>query len=368
MLTVTPRFLAALRESHSISVAASVYRPTALTTPVAVQVIGGEVTIDSDARVRRQASLDIAFDLTDQATRDLVYSLPYGGYCTIERGIRYADGATERVQLGRFRVDSIVWGELQGQSTLTLSDGMAQVQDETLIYPWAPAGVPPSTAAMLAVQSVFGSTIAYHVETDPASEPVLAGGTVYDEDRAAAIADLASSVGAEVLFDNHGDFVIRPRDRPPVVAWTLDAGDRGSMIAAQETLDRSSVRNGVMVRGQPASDVPPIYSLAVYSDPAAPTRWGGPFGSVALISSSTAVTTQAQADAAARSLLNLRLGLSRTLVLQGIPNPAVEPGDLIQIGFPDGRTEQQLVNAVRLGLDVDGALEVTTTSQYKVTA
>jgi hypothetical protein len=369
MLTVSPRFLAALRESHQVSVAAAVYRPEDLATAVPVDVIGGQVTIDADARVRRQASMDVAFSLQQQDAQDLVRDLPFGGYCTIERGIRYADGTTERVQLGRFRVDSIVWRELQGQATLTLSDRMAQVQDEMFTAPFAPVGLHPSDACVAAVQQVFGSTIAYHVLTDTSSEPVLGDATVYLDDRAAALTDLAGSVGAETLFDNLGDFVVRPTGQATgLPVWAVDAGAAGSMVAAEETLDRSSVRNGVVVRGQAGSDPttgepgPTFYALATFDDSTAPTRWAGPFGKVPLIADSTTVTSQAQADSTARSLLNLRLGLQRTLSLQSLPNPALEPGDIISLTFADGRTEQQTVNSTQIGLDPTGPLTLTTTS------
>jgi flavin-binding protein dodecin len=293
-----------------------------------------------------------------------VRELPFGGYATIERGITFADGTFERVQLGHFRVESISWHELEGSATLTLADRMAQVQDEAFLAPWVPEGMHPSDAIVAAVHEVFGDAIAYHVSTNPGSESTLTG-TVYDESRSQAISDLASSIAAETLFDNLGDFVLRPRDRPAEVVWSVDAGARGALITAEETLDRSSVRNGVSVRGQPTPEEPPIYGLATHDDPTSPTRWGGPFGKVPLISSSTAVADQAQADAAARALLNLRLGLARTLVLQSIPNPALEPDDLIEVVFADGRTETQTVNRIEIGLGVDGALSITTTSLYR---
>lgn len=364
MLAVSERFLAALRDSHTVSVAAFLYRPSAPAVAIEVPVIGGEVTLDRDAQIFRQGTLEVAFALEDAATQDAIRELPFGGYAVIERGIGYADGTHERVQLGRFRVESIVWSQLAGAATLTLADRMAQVIDEAFVTPWAPSGLKPSNAAVAAVQAVFGGSIAYHIETTPASEPTLTGNTIYEEDRAAAISDLASSVGAEALFDHLGDFVIRPRARPPDVAWVIDAGERGALLAAEETLDRSSVRNGVSVRGQPEADLPPIYALATYDDSASPLRWGGPFGRVPLIAASTAVNTQAQADATAQSLLNLRLGLSRNLVLESIPNPAIEPGDTVEIVFADGRSEEQTVNSVRIGLEVDGALTVGATSQY----
>jgi len=368
MLTVSNRFLTAVRQTHQVSIAAAVYRPSDLATAIPVDVIQGQVTIDADARVRRQASVDIAFSLQTPGAEDLVRELPFGGYCTIGRGIRYADGTTERVQLGRFRVDSIVWRELQGQATLTLNDRMAQIQDEMFTVPYAPAGQHPSDAIVQAVQDVFGSTIAYHVLTDPSSEPVVSAATVYLDDRAAALTDLASSINAETMFDNLGDFVVRPAGGTGTVAWTVDAGQTGSMIAAEETLDRSSVRNGVLVRGQAQPDPTTgdpgeaFYALATYDDPTAPTRWAGPFGKVPLISDSTTITSQAQADSTARSLLNLRLGLQRTLSLTALPNPALEPGDIIGLVFADGRTEQQTVNSTSISLDPSGALVITTTS------
>jgi Domain of unknown function (DUF5047) len=364
MIPVSDRFLAALRGSHSIVITATLYRPSAPTVPVAVQVIGGSLRADTDARIRRQAGLDAAFSLDYPGVPELVRELPFGGQAVLERGIAFADGSVEKVQLGRFRIDAVNWSEVDGKATFSLSDRMAQVQDEPFLTPWAPAGLKPSDAAVEAVSQVFGTSIAYHILTDPASEPALVD-TIYDEDRASAVAALASSAGAEAFFDYLGDFVIRPRPgtgSTPV--WTLDAGAQGVLVESSESLDRSSVRNGVAVRGQLA-DGTPVFSLAVDSDASSPTLWGGPFGKVAMIVTLSSVQSQAQADSTATSLLNLRLGLARTLVLRGVPNPALEPGDLIQVVHADERSEVQLVNSMALGLDVEGTLELGTRANYR---
>jgi Domain of unknown function (DUF5047) len=369
MIAVSDRFLAAIRETHTVAQRATLYRPSDPDTPIEARMIGGTLSCDVDARSRRQANLGVAFSLADPDTPDVVRELAFGGQAVIERGVAYADGTEELVQLGRFRIDAVSWDEIQGEATLNLSDRMAQVSDEPLLQPWTPAGLKPSDAAVAAVQDVFGTTIAYHVLTDPASESALVD-TTFDEDRASAVGSLAASVGAEAFFDNLGDFVIRPRElaagATPV--WTLDAGEHGALVATQESLDRSSVKNGVALRGQPSAELPPLFSLAVDDDPASPTRWGGPFGKVALIASSSAVQTQAQADATAAGLLNLRLGLTRTLVLRGIPNPALEPGDLIGVVHPDERTEEQVVNSLALDLGVDGQLELGTKASYRPAA
>ena len=243
---------------------------------------------------------------------------------------------------------------------------MAQVVDEPFLTPWVPAGLKPSDAAVAAITEVFGSTIAYHVETDPASEPAMVD-TVFETDRAAAVGSLASSVGAEAYFDHLGDFVIRPRPSGEAGApvWRIDAGEGGALVGASESLDRSSIRNGVAVLGQAAADLPPIFALAVDDEPTSPTRWGGPFGKVAMLVSSTTVSTQAQADSTAASLLNLRLELARTLAVAGLPNPALEPGDLIEIAYADGRRELQRINSLTLGLRADSGLSLGTKAGYR---
>lgn len=367
MIPVSAKFIAALRHAHIIDVAAAVYHPEDLGTAIPVQLIGGSLTADRDSRVRRQGSMDVPFSLADPFTRDLARALPYGGYATVERGIRFPDGQVERVKLGRYRVEAVSFGELEGVATLNLADRMAQVQDEPLLAPYTAAGIHPSDAIKALVQQVFGGTIAYHVETDPATEPVL-GDAVYTDDRASAISELAAAADAWAFFDYLGDFVLRPRSTDATPDWELESGDLGVLVNAEESLERSSVRNGVLVRGQATADAPPVTYLATYDDPTSPLRWGGPFGRVALVSDSQSVTTLGQAQDVAASLLWLRLGLSRTILIRTVPNPAIEPDDVVRVGLPDGRTETHVVNAVQLGLGPDATMELTTTSLLEAPA
>ena len=363
MLPTSSKFQTAMRQSHRVSVAATIVPVGA---PAAdAQMIGGSIRLDVNARVRRQGTLVVGFDVN--ADLDYVRGLPFGGYARLERGVLFADGTPERPVVGHLRVENVSWSELEGQATLELADRMQQVQDEPFPQPWTPNGLKPSDAAVQAVHDVFGDTIAYHVSTTPASESPLVDAT-YDQDRAQAVTDLASGIGASAYFDHLGDFVLRPAPGDPadeVPVWEFDVGPDGTLVEVQENLDRSAVRNGVAVRGQPAADAPPIYSLAVDDDPSSPTRWGGPFGKVALVVSSQSVASQAQADSTAASLLNLRLGLARTVTLRGVPMPALEPGDVILANYTDGREELMRVNAVTLPLDVTSPMDVTVTAHYR---
>jgi hypothetical protein len=368
MLAVSQRFLDALRQSHVVTTAATII-PPAGPAPADAPVVGGSLRLDRDSKVRRQGTLVVAGDI--DANTDYIRELPFGGYVRLERGIRFPDGTLERPTVGMLRVATVSWSAPTGEVTLELGDRMAQVQDEPFPFPWAPAGLKPSDAAVQAVHDVFGDAIDYLVRTDPAGEPALTGNTVYDQDRAQAIGDLASSVGALATFDAAGDFVIEPAvrdiDTEPL-AWTIDVGPDGVLEEVSENLDRSAVRNGVAVRGQLDSTTPPVYALATDDDPGSPTRWGGPFGKVALIVSSTSVGTQEQADSMAASLLNLRLGLARAVTLRGVPNPALEPDDVILARYPDDREERLLVNNLQLPLEPDGAMDVGATGHYRPAA
>lgn len=362
MLAVSQRFVDALRYSHRVSVHATILPPNG--APLTAQIIGGTLRADRDARVRRQGSIVVAFDLTLAA--DLVRDLAFGGYVLIERGILYPDGRLERPRVATMRVENVSWSATQGQATLELADRMAQVQDEPFVTPYAPTGLTPAEAARQIVYDVFGDAIAYNVSAVGGSALV---DTVYDQDRAAALGDLASSLGAVASFDAQGDFVLAPSpgdpaDSPPV--WHFDVGDDvGTLIETQENLDRSAVRNGVAVRGIGDLTLPPVFALAVDADPDSPTRWGGPFGKVATVVSSTSVQDQAQADALAASLLNLRLGLARTVTLRGVPNPALEPDDVVLASYPDGREERLRVNALTLPLDPTQPIDVVATGHYR---
>lgn len=366
MQAVSAKFLAALRGPHAITLAAYLAPPGTAWPGIPVAIIGGRLALDVDAQVRRQAQLEIAFSLADPVTAETMRTLPFGGYCRIYRGIRFADGSTESVPLGTFRVDAVSWPELQGTATLTLNDRMAQVADEALPTPYSASGKHPSDAIVELVQAVFGGSIAYHVSTSPASEPTLAD-TVYEQDRGGAISELAAGVSASAYFDPLGDFVLHPRPSgaPGAPDWLFDTGASGVFVAAVESLDRSSVRNGVSVRSQAEADLPPIYALATDDDPASPTRWGGPFGKVPLLVDSQSAQTQAAADAAAASLLHLRLGLSRTVELRGVPNPALEGGDVLEIRHADGRSESAYVNSVSLDLGPGGEFTIGTRTNWR---
>jgi hypothetical protein len=360
MRTVSTRFLAALRESHLVESELELLFVGA--EPVLVPLEGGEITLDRTAQVRRSGNVSIPWSLVTGRELGLdLRTLPLGGYARVWRGIHFGDGTRELVLLGTFRVESVAWLTVDDKATLELADRMAQVRDEGFTAPYSPNGLRAAGAAYLIAYQVFGEAIRYRTLYDPAG--VLTD-TIYTESRADAIAELAQSVSAEAYFDAEGNYVFRRVELEEPV-WTVDTGEDGVMLDANEQLDRTGIYNGVYVEGQPNAKGVPVSALVVDSDPSSPTRWGGPYGRVPRVERSrTDVLTAAQAQNVARSLLARRLGLARSLTLSTAPNPALEPDDTLRIRFVDGREELHIVDSIRLDLGPEGAQTIETSSYY----
>jgi uncharacterized protein DUF5047 len=359
MRPASDKFLELVRQSHVIATTCELVFPGS-SDPIAVPVEDGSTRNDRTAMSRRAGTVQIPWSLAAGADLGVdLRTLSLGGYAIIGRGIRFADGSTEIIQLGRLRVESVSWDTLDASASLELADRMAQVRDEPFTAPFPVAGMTASQAAVAIVQAVFGSAIAYHTPYQPTDVFVDA---TYTGARSDALSALEQSCAGETYFDANGDFVFNraPGDSEPVV-WTVDVGVTGVMVDAQENLDRTGIYNGVLVEGQPDAESPPISALAVFDDPSSPIRWGGPFGKVALIAQSTTVQTVEQAAATARALLGLRLKQTRSVDLTIAPNPALEAGDTIRVDFPDGRVEEHLVDAVTTDLGTGAQQLVTRT-------
>lgn len=361
MQAVSDAFLEQLRESHVVVVEANLL-PAGGGDPVPVEVTGGEVRADRTSQVRRTLSAPLAAT----TARELqLADLPFGGYLEVRRGIRFGDGTTELVDLGLFRVDGVGSSEPGGRAELELSDRMAQVRDEPLLALFAAGGVIASTRIVELVHEVFPG-LTTHVST--VGEAVLDDVT-FTGDRARAIAELAASIGADAYFDAQGELVVEPSpslDSPPV--WTVDAGVRGVLIGQSDALDRAGAANGVLVRGQANAESPPLEVLVTDDDPASRTFYGGPFGKVVHVIESAAVQDVAQATALAERELARRLGLTRTLSLTSAPNPALEPGDVVEVVLADGTVELHVLDRVSVPLTSTGAVSLETRSTLVVDA
>jgi hypothetical protein len=360
--TVTDRFLATLRIAHTVQTSVDLL-PAGGGDPIALEVTGGDVSGDRTAAVRRTCRVTLPASTVPELPS--FEELPCGSYLDVKRGIRYADGDSELVRLGMFRIDSVSSATPEGVATIAGSDRMQQIIDEKMIAPYDANGEKPTNAIVALVGEVFPDVDVTH-DTDPIAEAALVD-VVFATDRDRAIAELAASVGCEGYFDADGGFQLQYITDPAEgeIAWYVDAGENGVLVSYNDQLERGGVYNGVLVRGQSDAATPPITALVVDDDPMSPTFWTGPFGKVPLILESQAVQTFAQAELVATTELSRRLGLARNLTLRAVPNPALEPADVVQVVRADDSEERHIVDSIKIPLDVTSPIDIGTRSVWQ---
>lgn len=353
MRGVSDLFAPALRQSHRMAVEAIVVGPY-LSMPLHLPVSGGSVTIDASNPIRARCEIEVPdTGLFPKQYQDAL--APYGSEVSVRRGIRYPNEAVELVPLGVFRVEEVNLDAGTGTITLSGQDRMAQVADERFTTPYAPARHSRHVDVLEdLVKAVYPNV---GIELPPIASQVLA--PVFEEDRLAAIVDLATAIGCEAFFDGTGRFVVRPVPSPEVsdYVWVADASPTGVLVGASRRLAREGAYNGVVARGQDAaSGSVGVQALVTDDRSDSPTRWGGPFGHVPRFYSSPLITTVAQARSAATALLQKVTGLADATEATCVPNPALEPGDPVLVTWPDGTSAVHQVESFAIPLSPSGTM------------
>jgi hypothetical protein len=172
-------------------------------------------------------------------------------------------------------------------------------------------------------------------------------------------------IGAEVYADADGVFVIAvlpdPLSVPPV--WTISAGEGGAYIGATRGMSADGVFNGVLASGENTeANLPPVSALVVDADPTSPTYWSGPFGHRPTFYSSATLTTTLACTNAATLMLRAAVAPNASANISALPNPALEPGDVIRVVYPDGTRELHQAQAFPVPLDYAGDFTLATIS------
>jgi hypothetical protein len=333
-----------------------------------VPISDGEVSLDRTAQVRAQITLTLA-------RRDIAGFLgqksltPYTTEVQVYRGIAFADGKEEVVPLARGYLTEI-----------TRSSGdMLKVRafDRTMII--ADAKFPTKRTiqgnsaldliAMLAAEP-WAATWNAGTINRPATLDVQGGvvdkavpATEVDEDRWAAIQQLAYALNAEVYAAyNDSRLVVAPSPDmiTPAPIWTVDYGPSGSLAGWEETTSRETVYNAVSVQGKsPSEQFAAPFGYVEDSTPTSPT-YVRTFGRRTLIEQVDYLQTEAECVTAARQLLARSLGLASSLDLSVAPNPALRPGDAVTVQLPNGTNEVRVIDSLTIPLAPTGDFSLNT--------
>lgn len=358
MYPVSDRFLARLAESHRV--ATSVQLSLTDGRVVDLEHTGGSVTVDRSQAIRRTCSVTVADpSLIPRSPSDQLAT--YGARLRISRGVDYGDGTSELVPLGVFRLDSVDGDISNGPVTLQGKGLEAVVADDKFTAAYTATGTVVGAITALIQRSIPTADIVSLITDTPI------GSRTYDveADAWAGAQEIAAAAGAEVFANADGTFVIStfPDLLTATPVWAVEATEGGVYISGNRAMSSENVYNGVLARGENSADnVPPVSFLATDSDPNSPTYWGGPFGRRPLFYSSSTLTTVAACTAAA----NLKLAAAKAPNSSGdfssLPNPALEPGDVLRVTHPDGTRELHQVASFAVPLDEGGEFSIATVS------
>lgn len=358
MYSVSTGFLAALTQSHQIATEVRLFRADGRVETLAHT--GGSVTVDRGQATRRTCSVTIANTALIPRTAGDKLSV-YGAQLRISRGIRYPGGAREMVPLGVFRIDGVEGDVDEGPVTISGKSLESMVADDKFTTVTKVSGT-----AVGAVTSLIQASIPAAAVVNRATDNTI-GPRTYDVegDRWAAVAECAAAIGAEVYTDADGVFIISelPDLLEVTPVWTVAAGEGGAYISASRGMSLDGVYNGVLARGENTeADIPPVSALVVDDDPTSPTYWSGPFGHRPDFYSSATLTSVNACTSAATLKLRAARSPNASADITALPNPALEPGDVIRVLYPDGTKELHQIQSFTVPLDTSGDFNLATVS------
>lgn len=365
MRPVSAAFLRVLRGSHQMDARATIvtsFQTGTAPSGTEVGVISGDVTHDGTADIRATADLKVSGDWAEQPDGLLT---PYGNEVFIERAVKYGGGSREWVSQGYFRLNSVEqpdapWGEIR----LAGADRMCGIVDARLVSPrqYLPADSVEDVFTDLVLEVYPAATIQYDFD---AAGTLLGRSLIADQDRYGFLRDLATGLGKILYWDYRGFLIVASPPDPTVPVFEVNSGAGGVLVTLSRKLSRDGVYNAVVASGEAGDDQAPARAVARDMNPASATFWDGRFGKVPRFYSSPFLTTDAQAQSAAESLLRKVVGLPYSVDFTAVPNPALEPLDSVRITHPD-RSEVHILETVKVPLSPLEALSATTREQTDV--
>jgi len=327
--------IAALAHSHRMTADVLLIRGADITP---LPFVGGMVSATYNAQVGRTGTVAMERNyyegLSVSTLSDVVM-------------IRTGIPTIEMVPVMTGRVDAIQNDRTTGAVTLSVVDRGADIARALFEVPWAVAEGQSTIDVMTAmIQDVDPSFV---VEVGPGVIDDAATAGNYEEDRGAALDELAKGINAVWLASRTGSFLIasNPYKGTAIASGiTIRNGVDGTIREATDTVSRSVVRNSITVVSESiVRGVTPMRVTVRDTDPGSPTRWGGPFGKQnCIIRNDTLRTIPAATDFAQR-LLNQSLAMVHSWTITTPHFPLLDPLDVFDTVYNEA-TITQVVESV----------------------
>lgn len=326
-------------------------------TGTELPVLDGEIEFNATADIRASGSIEV---IGDWPTSQNLSLAPYGAEVFLSRGIDRGANGVLWAPMGYFRISEVTQADAaKGPLKLTLDDRMATIIDSRFLQPrqWM-IGTTVGEIVDELILRIYPDAVIVFDDDSNLSE--LGRSLIVEESRYEMLMTLAEGLGKVVYWDELGQLVFRtiPDEGDPI--WSVKAGPGGAMVEADRSLSRQGVYNAVVVTGEGADDLMPVRAVARDAQQSSPTFFTGPFGRIPRFYSSPFITTQAQADNAARNLLQQSLGAPYDVGLSAFPNPAVRPFDVIRVVYDNGNRELHVVQRATIPFNVTSPVKIAT--------
>lgn len=304
-------------------------------------LMDGSIDID-DVAVRRAGKftlIDPSGALAPADARDLL--APKGTEVRPYRGLLLPGGVIEWVPLGVFGINKpVVAAEANGSTRidLTVHDRVAAIRFRRFSAPWViPEGTPTYQAIADIVTSRF--PVETRLEVTNHTTPAL----VFDRltDPWDAVRALANADSLSAFFDPLGNLAVVSAE-PQQTGITYEAGPQSVFMGSSREIDAERTYSGIIVNSE-HPDRDPIRLELWDLNPLSPTYADGPFGRRPYGFGSVILRTEAQALAAAQTLLARVTKMRQSASLTTVGHPGHDVGDVITVRDPKTRTTGQWV-------------------------
>lgn len=345
----------ALTTSHTMTARATAYTPT-LGVVTDIPVVSGNIRVDATSQTRRTGTIGIA-DPAYWPADPLAILSPLGAELLVEYGVVLPGQGIEWIPLIRGVITDAARSTpvrtAREAFTVTLADRSRKVAEAE--FEQARQTTVGATA-VTEITQLITEVLPVTVTDRTASSEVAAQLTIERARWADGVEKLATAIGAEVFADPLGQFVIRPQptltDTP---AWHL----AGVVVSLDEKMTRDFAFSKVVASGQRTDGTPPVFAAVADTNPLSPTYINGPFGTKVKFYVSPLLTTTEQCTRAAATLLARSTGMSGSITIAAVTNPALDAGDVISVQTSTGITTH-IIDTVTIPLSAKDAQRITT--------
>jgi len=338
-----------------------------------IPVVGGSVSVDSTAAVRRRATLMIA--ATDEMVPGLPtdFLFPVGRELVVRAGFQYDDGTEELVPQGTFRIAKPALTDNGDVIALQVDayDRSRAVSRARFTEAYV---IPEGTNYATAIKALTQRAIPWLGEDDFVFMPTtwITPLLVFDvsDDPWTVATNMARSLGAVTHFNQDGKQVLHPEPDPIATPsqWDYVEGEDANVVEVLKDLDDDGAYNGVIVTGASVNNaVPPVRAEAWDIDPASPTYYdptkpeASLYGPVPYFMDSQYVVTTQQASDAAQGNLSRVLGVLEQVDFSATPNPAHEGGDVVHIKRAQAKIDDiHIIDSFTIPLSFGSAMQGNT--------